>query len=193
MADTNRPPDPDQWGRFYPQNCTLSVSDDFIAPNVWIAQRAQATCSVAGTFALRADYCIDSEYYMNAEIRARKLLRANLTPRQLDDLDAHQRFVVVGGTTGESYFVEANGNVRFVVSLVPGEGFCVHAMGVPSADKALCMVLMIEHDEPTFLSIANWYGRGNNEAWMRAINAVGKTELLRARDRYLRRIEHERF
>src|SRR5262245_21961177 len=136
------------------------------------------TCS---TVAHEESWAVSASYYNTAQQRATKLLRANLTELQLEQMANTRCFDVRGGMTGERYVVCANGEVNLIDDdQVPG-GFCVHAIGVPPADKALAMLLMLQHDELGFLAVANYFGRGNSAAYQRAVAACTVKELQKRR------------
>ncbi len=87
-----------------------------------------------------------------AKARARELFFSTLNGGQRRSWILRRRFDVVG-STGRRYTIRAYGsfNVR-----CGDDAFCVRVEGrIPTYDKLLAQRLLIEADEPLFLSIAN--------------------------------------
>jgi hypothetical protein len=91
--------------------------------------------------------------FERADVRATRVLRAFLTPRQLEDFDRTQSFLVVGGDTGRRYVLTsrqaprdrlARVGGRSVFDLDRGEAICVHDWVVPAAEELLELKLFLE-------------------------------------------------
>lgn len=91
--------------------------------------------------------------FERADVRATRVLRAFLTPKQLEDFDRTQSFLVVGGDTGHRYVLTsrqaprerlAKVGGRSVFDLDRGRAVCVHDWVVPAAEELLELKLFLE-------------------------------------------------
>jgi hypothetical protein len=91
--------------------------------------------------------------FERADVRATRVLREFLTPRQLEDFDRTQSFLVVGGDTGHRYILTsrqasrdrlAKVDGRSVFDLDLGHAVCVHDWVVPAAEELLELKLFLE-------------------------------------------------
>lgn len=103
-------------------------------------------------------------YTNTAFEKARKLLRANLTPAQRAEEKEHEWFTVEGGMTGWKYLVRAGGdyahggNMEVRSGPMMGRGFCLYPQGVPIGDVALTLKFWVENME--------------DKCWLRAYRAL---------------------
>jgi hypothetical protein len=88
--------------------------------------------------------------FERAEIRATRVLREFLTPRQLMDFETTQGFVVQGADTGHRYMLvsrhspltrETGG--RSVYDVTEGRPVCVHDWSVPASEELLELALFL--------------------------------------------------
>lgn len=110
-----------------------------------------------------------------AEIRARKLLEDNLSPRELQEL-RENKFFFVHAPSGRKYKIEegSHGNVKLVDPNNDNHlaALCAQPNGVPEGDSTLAQKLMIMCDEAAFLRVANHSilnGRGYRQALPRRL------------------------
>jgi len=75
------------------------------------------------------------------------VLRAFLTPKQVDDFNRHQRFVSVGADTGHRYMLTSrnapdelkNFGARCVFDLDENRSYCVHDYDIPAEEELLTL------------------------------------------------------
>lgn len=91
--------------------------------------------------------------FERADLRATRVLRAFLTPPQLEDFERTQSFIVEGGDTGRRYLLTsrqaprdrlAKVDGRSVFDLSGGYPVCVHDWTVPAAEELLELKLFLE-------------------------------------------------
>lgn len=84
------------------------------------------------------------------ELRATRVLRAFLTPRQLLDFESSQSFLQRGADTGHMYVITSrnapealkqHASFRSLYDLTEGRAYCVHDWVVPAAEEMLCLAL----------------------------------------------------
>lgn len=94
-----------------------------------------------------------------SELRAQRVLKAFLSPAQVDDFDRRQSFVTTGATTGHRYAVTsrlANDSLaryrRSLFDLDEGRAYCVHDWDVPPAEEMLALHIFLRvHDGEAYL------------------------------------------
>jgi hypothetical protein len=98
----------------------------------------------------------------SAKMRAMSLLLDNLSALQRETYKRDRHFIVRGSHSGKMYRIRDNGGVIANVDVLSVDGrvemrLCAHANTneVPHPDQLLAQKLMLEHDEQTFLRIAN--------------------------------------
>ncbi len=86
-----------------------------------------------------------------AELRAREVLFAFLTPDQQDDFDSRNAFVSTGAATGHHYMITSRhardqlaDTRRQLYDLDDRRPFCVHDYAVPAAEEMLAIHLMLQ-------------------------------------------------
>jgi hypothetical protein len=86
-----------------------------------------------------------------AELRAREVLFAFLTPEQQDDFNERNAFISTGAATGHRYVItsrhakdELAVRRRQLYDLDDGHPFCVHDYAVPAAEEMLALHLMLQ-------------------------------------------------
>lgn len=80
-------------------------------------------------------------------LRANRVLRAFLTPDQVEDFERYQRFVTVGADTGHQYMLTSrsapdelrNFGARCVFDLDENRAYCVHDWDVPAEEELLSL------------------------------------------------------
>lgn len=89
-----------------------------------------------------------------AELRAREVLFAFLTPEQQEDFTKRNAFVSVGGASGHRYMVtsrhardELAVSRRQLYDLDERRPYCVHDYSVPAAEEMLALHLMLQLPE----------------------------------------------
>lgn len=81
----------------------------------------------------------------DVEVRANRVLRAFLTPAQIEDFERRQQFIAVGADTGHRYLLTsrhskhglANSHSRSLFDIDERRAFCVHDWEVPAAEELL--------------------------------------------------------
>jgi hypothetical protein len=99
-----------------------------------------------------------------AEQRAEELLCGNLTPDQLAEYRRSKFFVVRGNKTGKKYKVNCDRGFTGNVHELDEKGavarrLCAHIRGdmlAPKGDHFLAQKLALQHDEESFLQVANF-------------------------------------
>lgn len=93
-----------------------------------------------------------------ARQKAKTLLLSMLAVKQQEQLQKERFFEVIGKATRRTYRIREGvaGNIR----VLDTEGrevtqYCAHPNGIPTEDVMLAQKLQIEHDEETFLRVAN--------------------------------------
>ena len=90
--------------------------------------------------------------FERAQVRATRVLREFLSPRQLDDFERTQSFLVVGADSGHRYVLTsrqapreqlAQVGGRSVYDCNRGEAVCVHDWTVPAAEELLELTLFL--------------------------------------------------
>lgn len=91
--------------------------------------------------------------FERAQVRATRVLREFLTPRQIEDFERTQQFLVVGADSGHRYILtsrQAPPEVlekvggRSVYDCTRGYAVCVHDWTVPAAEEMLELSLFIQ-------------------------------------------------
>jgi hypothetical protein len=106
--------------------------------------------AVAATVAQPALGCPVPEFD-DVEIRATRVLKAFLTPEQIEDFGRRQQFVAVGADTGHRYLLtsrqsrHAFGQVSFrsLYDMDERQALCVHDWEVPAAEELLGLFLHV--------------------------------------------------
>ncbi len=118
---------------------------------------------------------IDPEYQarqLKANERSIELLRSWLTPQQLADFDARQRFVVRGSETGERYLITSAAQPYNVVQLDDRDKGILRLCFQPGGDVRtvgdimLAQKIMLETDELEARAISN--RQTPNDAYFRS-------------------------
>lgn len=88
--------------------------------------------------------------FPSAELKAREVLSAFLTPEQLDDFVRFNRFVTVGAETGHRYMITSRHartreapSFRSLYDLDERRALCVHDWTVPAAEEMLALHLHV--------------------------------------------------
>lgn len=85
--------------------------------------------------------------------KATRVLKAFLTPQQVDDFERRQRFIVTGADTGHRYMLTSRNApeeltkglfLRTVFDLDEKRAFCVHDWGIPAEEEVLTMAMFIQ-------------------------------------------------
>lgn len=107
--------------------------------------------AVAGTSIARPTIGCPEPDFPPGEEKARRVLRMFLTPDQLADFEAKNRFVVVGAQTGHRYMVTSRTNRdalslyrRTLYDLDERSPICVHDYTVPPAEEMLGIALLVQ-------------------------------------------------
>lgn len=112
----------------------------------------ETTAKAAVTVAQPALSCPVPEFE-RAQVRATRVLREFLTPRQLEDFEKTQQFLVVGADSGHRYIVtsrQAPPSVldkvggRSVYDCTRGIAVCVHDWTVPASEEMLELALFLQ-------------------------------------------------
>ena len=91
--------------------------------------------------------------FERAQVRATRVLREFLTPRQLEDFERTQQFLVVGADSGHRYVLTSRQAPRAVLDKVGGRSVfdctrgmdvCVHDWTVPAAEELLELALFLQ-------------------------------------------------
>lgn len=97
-----------------------------------------------------------------ARTRARELLVGTLSPAQLEEFNTKRYFTVIGSRSRHRYRITCDrmhGNIYEYEGEPPAEvavaSWCAAPEGVPLEDALLGQKLFLEHDEPSFLRLAN--------------------------------------
>lgn len=115
-----------------------------------VVEGARAVAAV--TVASPALSCPVPEFE-RAQVRATRVLRTFLTPRQLEDFERTQQFLVVGADSGHRYILtsrQASPAVldkvggRSVYDCTRGYAVCVHDWTVPAAEELLELALFLQ-------------------------------------------------
>jgi hypothetical protein len=85
--------------------------------------------------------------FAQIKLRATRVLRAFLTPKQVDDFNRHQRFVSTGADTGHRYMLTSrnapdelkNFGSRCVFDLDENRSYCVHDYDIPAEEELLTL------------------------------------------------------
>ena len=110
-----------------------------------------AAAAVATTVAAPVLGCPAPDFDQ-VHLRATRVLKAFLTPDQIDDFERHQRFIVTGADTGHRYMLTsrnapdelARGGGRTVFDLDEHRAFCVHDWAIPAEEELLTMGLLLQ-------------------------------------------------
>jgi hypothetical protein len=101
---------------------------------------------------------IDQERKVAAD-QAMRLLRDNLSPKQIKALDKHGWFLVEGGKSKKTYRIRNDsytGNIYELDGDKEVARFCVHAHSeIPLGDQLLAQAISIQWDEDHIISKAN--------------------------------------
>jgi len=101
----------------------------------------------------------ESEKRKEADAKAMALLRENLTPQQLEDLDKNKWFLVEGGKSKKTYRINATryaGNIYELDGAKEVASYCVHANdSIPLGDQLLTQTISLRHDEDHIIGKAN--------------------------------------
>jgi hypothetical protein len=88
--------------------------------------------------------------FVNAEIRATRVLEAFLTPEQLEDFRTENAFVAVGHDSGHKYMITSRHartklyeTARSLYDLTEQHPICVHDWSVPAAEEMLGLLVMV--------------------------------------------------
>lgn len=90
--------------------------------------------------------------FEKANVRATSVLRAFLTPQQIEDFERKQRFITTGAETGHRYMLTSrlahdeygqHHGHRQMFDLDEGHSFCVHDYMVPAAEELLALHLFL--------------------------------------------------
>jgi len=82
----------------------------------------------------------------DVEIRATRVLKAFLTPQQVEDFERRQQFIAVGADTGHRYLISSRNSKhalrqhrssRSLYDMDDGRALCVHDWEVPAAEEML--------------------------------------------------------
>ena len=111
--------------------------------------KAVATAKAATTVAKPVRGCPATDFDQ-AELRARDVLRAFLSPEQLEDFELHQKFVAVGADTGHRYMItsrHARDEIacyqRSFYDLDEQRPLCAHDWAVPAAEEMLALLVCV--------------------------------------------------
>lgn len=133
------------------QNYRGDLQDVFAAPPVTDEQRAEENRRVLEATRLAQERVQQQKI---ASRKARGLLRATLTKKQLVQYDAHGYFDV--DVKGRLYRVHPGNMVSKLNAEKVECRYCIHPDEyMPPEDIALCQKLLLEADEDKFLRIAN--------------------------------------
>ncbi len=114
--------------------------------------------------------------------RAERLLRAQLSAKQREDLKNHGYFYVNGGQSGLPYRIGPSQAVWLLAPGVwskPAGTFCVYPLArLPAADVMLAHALSIQHDERSFCSVAVFYPY-SPDLWYGIIPILRSADMLR--------------
>jgi hypothetical protein len=89
--------------------------------------------------------------FASIKLRATRVLRAFLTPQQVDDFNRYQRFVTRGADTGHQYMLTSrnapdelrNFGARCVFDLNENRSYCVHDWDVPAEEEILALHILL--------------------------------------------------
>ena len=88
--------------------------------------------------------------FPSAELKAREVLTAFLTPEQIEDFTKYNRFVSVGAETGHRYMITSRhartrqyASTRALYDIDEGRALCVHDWTVPAAEEMLALHLCL--------------------------------------------------
>jgi hypothetical protein len=106
--------------------------------------------AVAATVAQPALGCPVPEFD-DVEIRATRVLKAFLTPEQVEDFNRRQQFVAVGADTGHRYLLTSRqsrhafeqASFRSLYDMDERQALCVHDWEVPAAEELLGLYLHV--------------------------------------------------
>jgi hypothetical protein len=106
--------------------------------------------AVAATVAQPALGCPVPEFD-EVEIRATRVLKAFLTPEQIEDFNRRQQFVAVGADTGHRYLLTSRNSkhaferasFRSLYDMDERQALCVHDWEVPAAEELLGLYLHV--------------------------------------------------
>jgi hypothetical protein len=106
--------------------------------------------AVAATVAQPALGCPVPEFD-DVEIRATRVLKAFLTPEQIEDFNRRQQFVAVGADTGHRYLLTSRNSkhafeqasFRSLYDMDERQALCVHDWEVPAAEELLGLYLHV--------------------------------------------------
>jgi hypothetical protein len=113
---------------------------------------AETAAKAAVTVAQPTMSCPVPEFE-RAQVRATRVLREFLTPRQIDDFERTQQFLVVGADSGHRYIVTSRQAPAAVLDKVGGRSVydctrgmavCVHDWTVPAAEEMLELALFLQ-------------------------------------------------
>ena len=104
--------------------------------------------------------------------RATRVLRAFLTPRQVDDFEKHQQFMVKGADTGHRYLITSRNaptqlatcGGRMVYDMNEKRAYCVHDWTIPAEEELLgvAMLLQLPGRESFVRALPDELGGDNN-------------------------------
>lgn len=119
-------------------------------PTSAIASTDSAKPTAAASVAAPTRGCPPPDF-PSAEIRARDVLRAFLSPDQIADFNKHNRFISIGATTGNRYMITSRlaGDqlatfTRTLYDLDRKTPLCVHDWDVPPAEEMLSLHLLLQ-------------------------------------------------
>ena len=100
-----------------------------------------------------------SQKKVAARKKAEALLKANLNKAQRKQFKKDKYFTVYGGKTKRRYHIR-EGTISNITECdengILKRRLCAHPLDVPVHDTMLAQKLMLEHDEETFLRVANF-------------------------------------
>ncbi len=135
------------------ENVYWSVSDNRLTQ--WYNVSIMGTCSSGGNYSIILN--AEDAYDDATKARAMALLRSTLDDKQIEDLETHSHFYVIG-SSGRRYkigVISIVGNVEEVDDSGVVARYCAHPMNVPIGDAVLAQKLWLEHDEDEFKKAAN--------------------------------------
>lgn len=123
-----------------------------------VRHRTEHLVNGSGDWEPRVRVEIPREPRVDVEKRAKELLLSQLTEEQRKSLLLYGWFTVKSKRSGREYMIEAKSIVANVTRLDDRARLCAHLENsLPRHDHILAQKLMLEHDEDTFLRIANWH------------------------------------
>jgi len=88
--------------------------------------------------------------FEETRIRANEVLKAFLSPEQIEDYERYQKFVTIGGASGRRYLLTSrhalsrtSSRMRSVRDVDLNKDLCVHDWGIPAPEELLTMHTML--------------------------------------------------